>query len=185
MANDKREQAMEYEMNEFSRRIEMPLGEGQRQAFRAGWSNAFRYATATGSNKDMNDNETNAPIKLPVRYDFDTFILKDAEGRHIADVLVTDDEAKQIVAALNEADVLRAEVEGYRALFNQADVGSEFYLKDHLGNIEKCDDGKWRTQMATMQYGKDARWEYVQEGWDSPLAAYAAIKPNAVEEGTE
>lgn len=39
-----REQAMNYEMNEFSRRIEMPLGEGQKQAFRAGWSNAFRYA---------------------------------------------------------------------------------------------------------------------------------------------
>lgn len=152
--------------------------------------NKTNALTITPDDEEMSDQKRRGLFKGTV---FDYVRLRAKKHRtKYADVKqadhlqkLADDTEKTFIAALNEASALRAEVEGYLELFNQADVGSEFYLKDHLGNIEKCDDGKWRTQMATMQYGNDARWEYVQEGWDSPLAAYAAIKPNAGEEGTE
>lgn len=40
-------------------------------------------------------------IKTPVRYDTESEILKDADGHHLADILVNDEEAQQIADALS------------------------------------------------------------------------------------
>ena len=62
----------------------------------------------------MNENKTNAPIKLPVRVVNNW--LQDCNGKTIADL--SDHNTKEVnehvVAALNEANALRAEVEGLR-----------------------------------------------------------------------
>lgn len=42
--------------------------------------------------------------------------------------------------------------------------------------LQKCRDGKWRTDIEMFQNLGSKEWHYKQEGWDSPLAAYHALK---------
>lgn len=74
--------------------------------------------------KKMSENKTNAPtIKLPVRLDGDGYWLVDADGNGFAQV--DSGVAEQIVAALNEADTLRAERDDL-AMFVRRFLGSKF-----------------------------------------------------------
>jgi len=78
-------------------------------------------------------------------------------------------------AALNEADALRAEVEGYRAML--ADANRIYY--EHPLRVCKTYHGDWAIY--------DDIGPINDERFNTALAAYAAIKPNAAagEEGTQ
>jgi hypothetical protein len=117
----------------------------------------------------MNDNEnkTNAPtIKLPVRLIYVDNILSDTH--HIVDVNGKRVSKRAIVAALNEADALRAEVEGYRkALQNLSNAVQKSSL------LEAVWMGSGR---------RDAEVEQIVGANNiarATLKQYAAIKPNA------
>jgi len=125
----------------------------------------------------MNDNEnkTNAPIKLPVRDGGDTSIL-DADGKQIAFAVFAEMDA--IIAALNEADALRAEVEGLREFIESL---TKFESQDLDGYNYHDGFGEVAFEICGM------RSKVVLAKGGNMLEAYAAIKPNAAagEEGTE
>lgn len=121
----------------------------------------------------MNNNETNAPIKLPVRIDQsdgEPPILVDADGLYV--------NLDRTVAALNEASALRAEVEGYRvmlATLDAADFDGDFCIH------------KFNGRYSAKEYDEDGACLLVTPYFDTAFEAYASIKPNAAdgEEGTE
>jgi len=129
----------------------------------------------------MNDNEnkTNAPIKLPVRYDETTFCVHDTEKIICVvdvDATMPDNLANalgnQIVAALNEANALRAEVEGLRKDAERLCMKVTSLLLPDLTGAEADIRDTANRLLAKI---------------DKARAKDAAIKPNAAagEEGTE
>ena len=134
----------------------------------------------------MNDNEnkTNAPtIKLPVRYDAEAKFIRGDDQRWVCDCdnpII----ANQIVAALNEADALRAEVEEMNELFQaqwEADMravklwqdatpGKEFTLPDRTNHVV------WLLNRIEFDEKIYAEMREENERLKSELAA---IKPNA------
>ena len=136
----------------------------------------------------MNDNEnkTNAPIKLPVRWEYPNIV--DAKGDRWA-TTSSNNFGNQIVAALNEADALRAEVEEMNELFQaqwEADMravklwqdatGKEFTLPDRTNHVV------WL--LNRIEFDEKIYAEMREENEQLKLEL-AAIKPNAGEEGTE
>lgn len=136
----------------------------------------------------MSENKTNAPtIKLPVRY-FPPFSeIQDADGDGILRVNGAGQEKRDgiapfIVAALNEADALRAEVEGYRAMLDRAGsilVGVDDDPEGPVYELINFDNGKWGIR--ENAFGSSRSFDTVLEAYD------AAIKPNAAagEEGQD
>ena len=143
----------------------------------------MKFVVTEENNMNDNKNKTNAPIKLPVRYCPEIMSVLDAGDRESIAVLdhLPDDEAQaygnRIVAALNEADALRAEVEGYRDLLENTS-------KLNLDSGEKIYRGLQGYEDDTSQSETLGAAGYI---FSDIAKAYAAIKPNAAagEEGTD